>query len=176
MTIQFHADLFYESFLNKNQLSFIRTMFDKSRQDIHFSRETILEVKNRLLALKGKLGFDDNHEQSNSRRIAKAFQYMNAYYNQHITLSDVAAQINMHEASFSRFVKRITGKTFVDSLNEIRLGHAARLLIDTNQTIAEIAYGCGFNNISNFNRMFKNKKNCTPKEFRNNFSGSRIYI
>jgi AraC-like DNA-binding protein len=49
---------------------------------------------------------------------------------------------------------------------EVRLGHASRLLIDTTQSISEIAYDCGFNNISNFNRIFKKKKNCTPKKFR----------
>ncbi|MOA47617.1 HTH-type transcriptional activator RhaS [compost metagenome] len=82
----------------------------------------------------------------------------------------------MPEVSFSRFVKKRTGNTFIDSLNEIRLGHATRMLIDSTQTVAEIAYKCGFNNISNFNRIFKKKKNCTPKEFRDSFSGTRIFI
>lgn len=122
------------------------------------------------------VGFDDHHAQSNSQRIVKVFEYMNDHYNKAITLADMAAHANMHEASFSRFIKKSTGKTFIDSLNEIRLGRATRLLIDTNQTIAEIAYGCGFNNISNFNRIFKRKKNCTPKEFRENFSEARVYI
>ncbi len=65
----------------------------------------------------------------------------------------------------------------MDSLLEMRLGHASRLLIDTTQSIAEVAYNCGFNNISNFNRLFKKKKGCTPKEFRENYSyGSRVFI
>lgn len=203
VTIQFHRDLFHEGFLNKNQLSFIRSMLQQSQRGLLFSAGAVVAVKNRLLGLKDKVGFDsvlefmailhqlsqskgkrilsstgfdDHPERSNSRRIVKVFEYMNANYHKAITLADMAVRANMHEASFSRFIKKSTGKTFIDSLNEIRLGHATRLLIDTNQTIAEIAYGCGFNNISNFNRIFKRKKNCTPKEFRENFSGSRVYI
>ncbi|MCY1559897.1 HTH-type transcriptional activator RhaS [compost metagenome] len=82
----------------------------------------------------------------------------------------------MQEVSFSRFIKKRTGKTFIDILNEIRLGHASRMLIDTTNTVFEIAYNCGFNNISNFNRVFKKKKNTTPKSFRENFSGTRVFI
>jgi AraC-like DNA-binding protein len=66
----------------------------------------------------------------------------------------------------------------VDTLNEVRLGHASRMLIDTTQSINEIAYRCGFNNMSNFNRIFKKKKNCTPKEFRfeYNATGVRTFV
>ena len=60
--------------------------------------------------------------------------------------------------------------TFIDSLTEIRLGHASRLLIDTTQSISEVAYETGFNNISNFNRIFKKRKGCTPKEFKKSYS------
>src|SRR5690606_845265 len=203
VTIQFHRNLFNADFLRKNQLNFIRNLFDKSQQGILFRRETALCLKDRLIGLKAKTGFDsvlelmailhrlsqaermqllssvgvdDQHARSNSRRIMKVFEYLNEHYAEPITLADMAAHATMHESSFSRFVKKSTGKTFIDSLNEIRLGHAARLLIDTNQTIAEIAYTCGFNNISNFNRIFKRKKNCTPRAFRGNFSGARVYI
>jgi AraC-like DNA-binding protein len=65
----------------------------------------------------------------------------------------------------------------MNSLLEVRLGNASRLLIDTTQSVAEVAYNCGFNNISNFNRLFRKKKSCTPKEFRENYStGSRVFI
>ena len=101
---------------------------------------------------------------------------MNVNYYRQITLAEVAKIANMPEASFSRFIKKRTNKTFIDSLNEIRLGHASRMLIDTTYTIAEIAYKCGFNNISNFNRLFKRKKLCVPKEFREAYTGNRIFI
>jgi transcriptional regulator GlxA family with amidase domain len=113
----------------------------------------------------------------NSRRIETTFEYMKQNFDKPITLGDVAKLANMSEASFSRFFKQRTGINFIDSLNEIRLGHASRLLIDTTQSIAEVAYNCGFNNISNFNRIFRKKKNTTPKEFREEYtSASRIFI
>jgi AraC-like DNA-binding protein len=203
VTIQFNRDLFDDNLLKKNQLSFIRNMLERSQCGILFSKSTIQRLKPRILELSQKSGFDSvlellsilhdlsisrnmqtlsnatfNNEQSNynSRRIEKAFEYMNANFNREITLAEVSKIASMPEASFSRFIKKRTGITFIDSLNEIRLGHASRLLIDTTQTIAEIAYKCGFNNISHFNRIFKRKKMCTPKEFRENYSGSRIFV
>jgi transcriptional regulator GlxA family with amidase domain len=112
----------------------------------------------------------------NSRRIEKVFEFMNDNYNKQVSLAEVSRIANMPEASFSRFIKKRTGKTFIDSLNEIRLGHASRMLIDTTNTVAEIAYKCGFNNISNFNRIFKRKKFCIPKEFRETYTGNRVFI
>ena len=90
--------------------------------------------------------------------------------------SEVSRLANMSDVSFSRFFRQRTGNTFIDSLTEIRLGHASRILIDSTNSIAEVAYHCGFNNISNFNRIFKKKKGCTPREFRESFSGTRIFI
>ena len=203
LTIQFHKDLFEDRFLRRNQLSFIKTMFEKAQRGLLFSRETIERLQPRILALSQKNGFDSVlellsilHDLStsrnmrtlsdagstneplhyNSRRIEKVFEYMNAHYSRAITLSEVAKVANMPEASFSRFIKKRIGSTFIDSLNEIRLGHATRMLIDTTHNVAEVAYKCGFNNISNFNRTFKKKKGCTPKEFRLSFSGTRIFI
>ena len=203
LTIQFHKDLFDDRLLRRNQLSFIRTMFEKAQRGILFSRETIERLQPRLLRLEQKHGFDsvlellsilhdlstsrDMHTLSdasstneqfnyNSRRIEKVFEYMNAHYGRAVTLLEVAKVANMPEASFSRFIKKRIGSTFIDSLNEIRLGHASRMLIDTTHNIAEVAYKCGFNNISNFNRIFKKKKGCTPTEFRENYSGTRIFI
>ena len=203
LTIQFHKDLFEDRLLRRNQLSFIKTMFDKAQRGIVFSRETIERLQPRLLRLEQKNGFDsvlelfsilhdlstsrnmrtlsdsgsDNEQFNyNSRRIEKVFEYMNTNYSRPITLTEVAKVANMPEASFSRFIKKRIGSTFIDSLNEIRLGHATRMLIDTTHNVAEVAYKCGFNNISNFNRTFKKRKGCTPKEFRGNFSGNRIFI
>ncbi|MBS1916609.1 MAG: helix-turn-helix domain-containing protein [Bacteroidetes bacterium] len=204
ITIQWHKDLFDDRLLRRNQLSFIRSMLERSAKGISFSKETITTLTPRLLSLNQKSGFDSVlelmsilHDLSasrnmrtlsdttfsndqfnyNSRRIERAFEYMKNNYDKPITLGEVAKLVNMTEVSFSRFIKKRTGNTFIDSLSEIRLGHASRMLIDTTHSIAEISYNCGFNNISNFNRIFKKKKNCTPKEFRENFSvGTRIFI
>jgi len=204
VTLQFHKDLFDEKFLRRNQLSFIRTLLERSAKGILFSKQTIKQITPRLNALNQKQGFDsvlellsilhdlsisrnmqilsdsafNNTEFSfNSRRIEKAIEYMNQNFQKSITLTEVAKLANMADVSFSRFFKARTGITFMDSLLELRLGNASRLLIDTTQSIAEVAYNCGFNNISNFNRLFKKKKNCTPREFRENYSyGNRVFI
>lgn len=204
VTIQFHKDLFDEKLLRRNQLSFIRKMFDLSAKGILFSKETAHAIYPRLIYLHQKSGFDsvmalinilhdlsttrdiktlsettfnnDFNFNYNSRRLEKAFDYMNKNYDKPVTLGDIARLVNMTEVSFSRFIKKRTGITFIDSLNEIRLGHASRILIDTTNSIAEVSYSCGFNNISNFNRLFKKKKACTPKEFRESFSGTRTFF
>ena len=105
-------------------------------------------------------------------------QYLNTNFDKDVTLAEAAKIALMTEVAFSRFFKTRTGKTFVDTINEITLGHASRMLIETTQNITEIAYNCGFNNMSNFNRIFKKKKPCTQKEFREtyNASGVRTFI
>ncbi len=203
ITIQFHKDLFDEKLLRRNQLSFIKSMFDKSSRGILFSKETILSLAPRIIELNQKHGFDSvlelmsilhdlsisrnmrilsdlsfttEHFTYNSRRVERTFEHMNKNFDKTITLAEVSKLANMSDVSFSRFFRQRTGNTFIDSLTEIRLGHASRLLIESTNSIAEVAYHCGFNNISNFNRIFKRKKGCTPREFRDSFSGTQIFI
>lgn len=121
-------------------------------------------------------GFVGEKLQYASRRVDKVFEYMKTNYNKPLTLAEVADVANMPEASFCRFLKKRTGKSFIESLNEIRLGNASRMLINTTHSIAEIAYVSGFNNISNFNRVFKRHKLCVPKEFRRAYTRQeRVY-
>jgi AraC-like DNA-binding protein len=206
ITIQFHRDFLDENFLQRNQMSFIRNMFQQSLRGILFSKETTEAIRPRLLHLPQKSGFESVLEllsilhslstsqnmrvlsefslqttasiSYNSRRIESVMAYLNKNFEKEVTLAEAAKLVSMSEVAFSRFFKTRTGKTFVDTLNEIRLGHASRLLIDTTQSISEIAYRCGFNNMSNFNRIFKKKKQCTPKELREeyNTSGVRMFI
>jgi AraC-like DNA-binding protein len=203
ITIQFHKDLFDEHFLQRNQMHFIRTLFEKSCQGVLFSSETTLLILQRLGALPERKGFDSVlellsilHELSvspnkrilsgssfipaeksfsyNSRRIEMVMHYINQNFKKDIRLEEVAKITAMSEVAFSRFFKKKTGNSFVDTLNEIRLGHATRLLIDTTQSINEVAFSSGFNNMSHFNRLFKKKKNATPKAFRETYSASGI--
>ena len=205
VTIQFHKNLFDDKLLRRNQLSFIRVMLEKSASGILFSKETTQQLTTRIVELNQKHGFDSIlelmsilHDLSisrnmkilsspafntmaeqfsyNSRRIEKTLDYVNKNFDKPVTLGEVAKLANMSEVSFSRFFKQRTSNTFIDCLTEIRLGHATRMLIDTTTSISEVANQCGFNNISNFNRTFKKRKNCTPKEFRESFSGTRIFI
>ena len=205
VTIQFHADLFDEKFLKRNQMANIRKMFEDAKRGILFSREITEKVAPRiealydndnggfhsvldLLAIIYDLSmaedikllsdptFDQKQMRSNSRRIESVFEYMNKNFNKQITLSEVAQIANMSEVSFSRFIKKHTGFNFVETLNEIRLGHVSRMLIDTNLTISEVAFCCGFNNMANFNRIFKRKKGVTPNKFRKTYMPKKIYV
>lgn len=205
ITIQFHRDLFDEKFLQRNQMSFIKNLFQRSSRGVLFSKATSLEIMPRIMDLTQKHGFDSVlelmsilHDLSisrnfrtlsdasfnkeipsyNSRRIEKIMEFVNNNFSQNITLGDAAKLAGMAEVSLSRFFKLRTGKTFVDTLNDVRLGNASRMLIDTTQSINEIAYKCGFNNMSNFNRIFKKKKDSTPKDFRNSYTsvGIRTFV
>jgi AraC-like DNA-binding protein len=205
VTIQFDNDFFGEKFLSKNQLSFIRRMLEKSSRGILFSAITTKQLAPRILGLSKKQGFDSVlelmsilHDLSisrnyrilsdsgynqvekqtySSRRIEKVMTYAHQNFHKPITLAEVAKLTSMTETAFSRFFKLHTGMTFINCLNEIRLGHASRMLIETTHSISEIAYDCGFNNISNFNRIFKTKKKCTPKDLRTSYEeGSRVFV
>ena len=194
LTIQFHRDLFHEIFLKRNQLNFIRSMFERSLKGISFSRRTIERVAPRLKALAEKEGFESVldlmavlHELSlspdsrtlsedvtynteliynDSQRVEKVVDFINENFSRTIRLAEAADLVEMAETAFSRFFKAKTGITFVDYLNDIRIGHASRLLIDTTAPIAEIAQECGFTSLTNFNRIFKKRKGLVPKDFR----------
>jgi AraC-like DNA-binding protein len=206
ITIQFHRDLFHETFLKRTQLSSIRALFEQSLKGISFSRETIRQVAPRIKELEHKSGFGSVMElmlileelsvspdqralsgdhiynadfiYMDSRRMEKLIEFMNANFHRPVRLAEAAALVNMAETAFSRFFKTKTGVNFVDFLNDIRLGHASRLLIDTKDSIANIALACGFTSMSNFNRTFKREKGKTPKEFRTKHGnvGERIFI
>lgn len=204
ISIKFHKDLFDETFLKRNQLCLLKSMFNNAQRGVRFSRETIVNTVERIINLKQKTSFEAVlellsilHTLSNSsnikllsdpgflneifsykcRRVERVFNFLCNNYQKNITLNEVASLANMPAASFSRFFKKMTGKTFVESLNEIRLGHASRLLAESDLNIVNIAYKCGFNNISNFNRTFKRKKLCIPKEFRETYTSTKkVYI
>ena len=109
-------------------------------------------------------------QHSDSRRVQKVQDYINKHYKEEIRLGQLADMVGMTEVSFSRFFKLRTGKTLQDYITDIRLGYALRMLVD------EICYESGFNNLSNFNRIFKKKKMVSPKDFRANYKKKRILI
>ena len=202
ITIQFSPELFPEQLLNKTPFKSIETMLEKAQKGLAFSLNTCIAIRPFLnslshenqnfyamiqfLSLLHELSqSDDSHTLASSsfahtepnvesRRIKKVHKYLITHYAEEIRLSQVAKLVGMSEASFSRFFKQRAGKCFTDFLIDIRIGSAIRLLVDSEQTIAEICFKCGFNNISNFNRIFKKLKGCTPKEFRENYHKKKI--
>jgi AraC-like DNA-binding protein len=102
-------------------------------------------------------------------RIGKVFQYVHRHSGEHVALAEVAALINLSESAFCKFFKRTTGKTFSDYASDIRIGHACRLLAESDETITEIAYRTGFDSLTYFNRVFLRKKKMRPREFRKGY-------
>lgn len=113
---------------------------------------------------------------SDSRRVTKVQQYISMHYLEELRLSQLSDLAGMTPTAFSRFFKLHTGKSLSDYIIDMRLGLAARQLVDTSKSIAEISFYCGFNNLSNFNRIFKKRKNCSPKEFREVYHKKRIIV
>ena len=202
ITIQFSDDWLSEKLLSKNQFHSIHTMFQHGSKGLTFPLSTIIKVRPLLNSLtceqKGfylvttflTLLYDlsnaddprpmasppcaptENNNQSPLNRMADA--YLQKNFARDITLREVAELANMSEVAFSRFFSQHTGKSFTEYLIDIRIGKVARLLVDTNKTIAEICYECGYNNMSNFNRIFRRKKGCTPREFREMYHKKQV--
>ena len=199
------ADLFEGGMFRKKQFRLIARMLERATHGIAFSRRTILSAKPLLdellastdtfnsmlilLRLLHTLSLDGSSEVLShqmfssgvtlydSRRVKLVMEYLERHYSEHISLSTVAALVNMSTSSFSRFIKLRTGNNFIDCLNEIRVSAVARLLVDEpTNSVADIAYRCGFNNISNFNRIFKRMRGFTPQQFREQFVKKRIII
>lgn len=198
ITIQFPNDVFDPCLLDRNLLKPIKTLFQNANRGILFSKETTEKVEKQILNLSKTNGFDSflrfqsllydlaisrdqtfltnmsfQHQNDfyNSERIEKVYHFLQENYHKKIKIEEVAALLNMSVISLSRLIKQRTGKSFIEFLIEVRLGSATRSLIESNISITKICFDCGFNNISNFNRIFKKYQNCTPSEFRTSFSG-----
>lgn len=94
------------------------------------------------------------------------FQYVDTNYQERIDLDDISKSIGFSKYYFTKFFKENTGVTFLDYLNNYRIKKAEWRIIEEDETIAEIAYNCGFNSIKTFNRLFKNIVGCTPMKYR----------
>lgn len=203
--IQFSPELFETGFIDKKQFYPIRRMFEYAQRGIAFSTQTIerampyferlvasgdrFESVLHFLALLNFLACEGDYQilaqrsvssepdNYNSPRIRKVMQFLNENYRRDIPLSEVTALVNMSEPTFRRFIKQHTGKSFVTLLNDIRLGAASRLLIDSPaKNISEVAYMSGFNNLSNFNRIFRRCKGMTPRDFKTFYSQKKITV
>ena len=82
----------------------------------------------------------------------------------------------MAPSAFGRYFKQHTGRSPLDYIIDVRLGVAARMLVDSSLSVSEICYACGFNNLSNFNRSFKARRGYTPRDFRSLFTKNRVFV
>lgn len=203
VTIQFSSH-FFDSLINTNQFDRVKEMLNRAKNGLCFPISAIMKIYSQIDTLSEKKGFyavlsflsllyelsffvDQARTlssssfakievQSNSRRIQKVQHYISEHYQEEVRLNQLAEMVGMTGVAFSRFFKLRTGKSLSDYIIDIRLGYAVRLLVDSTMSIAEICYECGFNNLSNFNRIFRKKKSCSPKEFRENYRKKRVLI
>ncbi len=101
-------------------------------------------------------------------RLNKVFEYVMKNFKDEIKLPFVAGLVAMSETSFSRYFKSRTNKNFSDFLNQIRIDHACKLLVEGKMGVSEISFESGFGNLSNFNRQFKQFKKITPSQYQKN--------
>ena len=114
--------------------------------------------------------FKTGIRKSRSRRIAKVMEYSQKHISETIRLSDVAPLVNMSDSAFSHFFKKHTTLSYITYLNSLRISRACRQLESTAMSVSEICWDCGFNNKSNFNRLFLHAKGMTPTAYRSYIS------
>ena len=197
ITIQFDKDLFNTGLLGKGPFQPIRRLLRESERGIRFTGaafEQARELMMRLTTLSGmdsfivflqlldllahaaertylaSEGFNIENMQSDSRRIQAVYQYLARHFaDSTLKLSTIAALVHMSDSAFSHFFKKYTNKSFTEFLIHLRVGHACKLLLETDERISQIALEAGFNNLANFNRLFKKYRDCTPLQFRRQY-------
>ncbi|WP_295668605.1 AraC family transcriptional regulator [uncultured Mucilaginibacter sp.] len=104
-------------------------------------------------------------------RIAAVYNYIMQNYNNVLSLNEVAMQAHLTPTAFCRYFKKHTRHTFVHFVNKIRVNEACKMLVNGSpDSIAAIAYSCGFNSITNFNHVFKQLTGVSPRDYVNSYS------
>lgn len=115
--------------------------------------------------LLSSINYGINTKESSIQKFNKINSYIMNNFQRSLTLDDVASVANMNRTAFCKYFKDRTQKTLVEFIGEVRVNYAKRLLLEGDRTIAEIGYECGFNNLSNFNRQFKNLTGVSPSSY-----------
>jgi AraC-like DNA-binding protein len=195
IVIHFNDDFLGKEFFKVPEMSHIQVLFEKSNRVLDIVGESNKFISNKLVEMFSEnptkrllslLEILDNISRSedydfltsgnsfgtnikDSDRVNKVFEYVMKNFKEEIRLGEVADLISMSETSFSRYFKSRTNKNFSDFLTQIRIAHACKLLVEDKMGITEICYESGFNNLSNFNRKFKEQMNMTPSVYQKEF-------
>jgi AraC-like DNA-binding protein len=197
IVVQFLPDFLGKEFLQAPEFQALNEVLKKSARGMKISgitRHLIADKMNSMLDMDGlqrltallsifdilsktaefellaSRGFISNFEASSSERFQKVTNYIMKNFTDDIPLSSIAEVANMTPTNFCTFFKNFYRQTFVEYLNNIRIGYACKLLGEDGKNISEIAYESGFKNISNFNRQFKKNKGVSPAAYRKSLS------
>ncbi|MFN4764135.1 AraC family transcriptional regulator [Gillisia sp. Q332] len=192
--IQIKPDFLGASFFDIPEMKNIKVLLETSKMGIVFHGEEKrrigkeienLETRNNFEKLAGLLnilhqlseaenytilnaqGFILEAELQDNNRINVIFNFVKEEFKRPIPLEEIAGMSNMTVPSFCRYFKKITGKTFVQFVNEYRLVHAAKLLHEKQMSILDVCFESGFNNFSHFNKQFKKFTGKSPSYYRN---------
>lgn len=190
--LHFREDFAGEGFFKMPEMSSIYELLKRSAQGINFlgeSKTTIHQMVETLSSvsdfnkvfelvkilkmlseetdyeLLSSEGFLTDFEKSEKRQLDEVYHYVMQNFQNQIKLEQIAEIVNMTASSFSRYFKRVNGRTFSSYVSEIRIGYACRLLIENEYQIGRVCFESGFNNLSNFNRQFKSIMNYSPSEY-----------
>lgn len=204
ITVQFDFSMSDETLFGRNPYASITRMMQEAKKGLSFPLQAIMKVYGLLDTLSSvKDGFYAVQQfltilyelsrcenartlasssyakvtvEDDSRRILKVKNFISKNYMDELRLPELASLAGMSSSAFSRFFKLHTGRNISEYIIDLRLVYAARMLVDTAKSISEIGFDCGFNNLSNFNRIFKKKKGCSPSEFRESYHKTRIIV
>ncbi len=204
ITIQMPLNIISKDWLERRVMQSLKVMMEHAQVGVAFGMKAIMTVYDRLNFLtQSEPSFrtamtvidilhdlaesGDYHTLSSShyshaelpvtsRRIQKIKDYIDGHYKEEIRMETLSEMINMTPNALSRFFKQKTNRSISNYINEVRIGQAASLLVDSQMPVVEISYCCGFNTISNFNRTFKSVKGVTPSEFRESYKKNAFLI
>lgn len=193
--IQFPTDFLGSAFFDAPEFKEVKRMLKRASRAIHFRGDTAYQARvvlDRLFQSDGlprmlellKLmhllassqegvevcssTFTALASTEESSKVNRAIAYIQEHFDSDIRVENIARELNVSKATCNRLFIKSVGKSFKTILIEMRISHACRLLMETQQSILSIAYECGFNNLSNFNLQFRKIKGQTPRAFRNN--------
>ncbi|PWJ54770.1 AraC-like DNA-binding protein [Dyadobacter jejuensis] len=196
IVLYFQEDFMGKDFLDRPEMIPLKQLFLDAKRGIQYKgplKELIASTLQEMLAMDGlksllkllhlleamthesggtpiaSYGYTNHYKLSETERMQKVHNHVLQHYQQEIRLGDVAALAGMTEAAFCRYFKARVNKTFVDFVNEIRIGHSCKLLLDKKTSISQIAYDSGFDSLSNFNRNFRKYTGTTPRNYKANY-------
>ncbi|GAA0737677.1 AraC family transcriptional regulator [Gaetbulibacter jejuensis] len=191
--IQFKPDFLGTHFFNIPEMERINNLFERSKKGILFGVKTkkklgdkierfakkegfkkilvLLEILHTLAkaedyTLLNADGFAFETEAQDSAKIDIIFKHVNQNFTEHISLDEIADKVSMTVPAFCRYFKKVTGKTFTKFVNEYRVVHATKLLSESQISITDVCYECGFNNFSHFNKVFKEVTGKSASKYR----------
>ncbi|MBN1985722.1 MAG: AraC family transcriptional regulator [Prolixibacteraceae bacterium] len=197
IVIQFPDDFFHDQISKYPEFCLIGALLERSARGIRFQPPVVSQVSETIIEMTETKGFEriillmqvlqmlattkeyillageyyqQKNFEANSDRLTRVMHFINTRYQHNIKLEEVAEMAHLHPAAFCRFFKEKTGKSLLQYVNDMRISYACKLIIEHRETISQVCFEVGFNNLSNFNRTFKKQTGFTPTEYYRQFN------